>query len=271
MIKIDIIITVTINIIIIIIAGKWWKDSCKVDDTPLRTIKTLTYLIVQEKGDAVLNNLTMIQDRNESELYQYIQKALKQSGKLAKPVAKSMATQKLSNTPKLSKTAHTQLISIISKLGTDESQLALNELYEFTLQYPQISLDPYLEKSSDFFKSFVTNGLENIKIEREKNKTLPESNKIATRPFRPTDIQIRGDDKKYVFPKVPTPENPEMAVEWLKSATCHLGLDPSKYGPELISQLQNGAPPMSIEAAEMAVRKAQERLDNFKLSYCQRR
>ena len=51
------------------------------DDIPLRTIKTLIYLIVRQKGDAILSHFTLIENKDESELSYYVQKSLRQCEK----------------------------------------------------------------------------------------------------------------------------------------------------------------------------------------------
>ncbi|KAH9418886.1 hypothetical protein DERP_004212 [Dermatophagoides pteronyssinus] len=55
----------------------WWNLNHK-DDLPLRTIKTLLFFIVSLKGDAILDHFTLIQNKDESELSYYVQKALRQ-------------------------------------------------------------------------------------------------------------------------------------------------------------------------------------------------
>jgi hypothetical protein len=240
----------------------WWKDNRK-DDTPLRTIKTLTYLIVQQKGDSVLNHLTLIRDRNESELCHYIQKALKQSDRLLNAGLKS--SQKTS--PKIPKTAHNQLVSIISKLGTDDNNNGLIELYEFTQTYPHIPIEPYLEKSSEFFKGFVINGLQKIRYERERAQT--DSRITQSNGSSPGTSSGLKDQKKTIpLSRVPPPQSQKEAIEWLKKATANFGLDPNKYNDfEVDPNLNSNDAINSIEAAEMAVQKAQETLEKFKKAY----
>ncbi|XP_046917779.2 msps cytoskeleton-associated protein 5 [Dermatophagoides farinae] len=55
----------------------WWQLNRK-DDLPLRTIKTLIFFIVSLKGDSILDHFTLIQNKDESELSFYVQKALRQ-------------------------------------------------------------------------------------------------------------------------------------------------------------------------------------------------
>ncbi|OTF72176.1 hypothetical protein BLA29_006769, partial [Euroglyphus maynei] len=57
--------------------GSWWNLNRK-DDLPSRTIKTLVFFIVSLKGDSILDHFTLIQNKDESELSYYVQKALRQ-------------------------------------------------------------------------------------------------------------------------------------------------------------------------------------------------
>ena len=225
----------------------------------MRTIKTLTYLLVHQKGETIVNHLTLIQDRNESELCHYIQKALKQSDRLVKTTNKSQHSSPI----KISKAAQNQLAAILNKIGTDENQNGMQELYDFTQTYPQISLDPYLANSSEFFRNFITNGLQKIQTEREIIQNMankkPETNG--------THIAAgSGDDprKRTAFSRVPPPKNQNEAIQWFKSATGALGIDPNKYDSEIISQINSNDGINSIEAAELAVQKAQQTLEKFK-------
>lgn len=43
----------------------------------MRTLKTLIFLIVQQRGDAILDNFSLIERVNESELSYYVQKSLR--------------------------------------------------------------------------------------------------------------------------------------------------------------------------------------------------
>lgn len=59
-----------------ILLGNWWRTEAK-NDLPLRTLKTLIFLIVQQRGDAILDNFSLIERVNESELSYYVQKSLR--------------------------------------------------------------------------------------------------------------------------------------------------------------------------------------------------
>ncbi|CAG2168733.1 unnamed protein product [Oppiella nova] len=238
----------------------WWKDNNK-SDTPLRTIKTLTYLIVHQKGESIFTHLTLIQDKNESELWHYIQKALKQSDKLVKTSTKN---QHNSSPHTINKSSESDLNSILNKLGTDENQTAIIELYDFTEANPQISLEPYLQKFSDFYKNFITDGLNRIRTERE--RTQKHEKRLDTNGTH----SANGDErhKRTAFARVPPPHNQKEAIEWLKSAAGALGYDANKYNDsEILSQMSSNEAITSIEAAEIAVQRAQETLERFKKAY----
>jgi hypothetical protein len=48
------------------------------NDLPLRTIKTLIFLIVKQRGEAIMSHFSLIENKDESELSYYVQKSLRQ-------------------------------------------------------------------------------------------------------------------------------------------------------------------------------------------------
>ncbi len=74
------------------------------------------------------------------------------------------------------------------------------------------------------------------------------------------------DVLKKTFSSSP-PRSQEEAIEWFKTATTHLGLDPTLYnGFEILSKF-NSNHFNSIEAAEKAVEIANRELQKFKNKY----
>lgn len=53
----------------------WKSESGFENDVPMRTIKTVVYLLVKHSGDDIFTHLTMIPDAKETDLYLYIDKA----------------------------------------------------------------------------------------------------------------------------------------------------------------------------------------------------
>ena len=41
------------------------------------------------------------------------------------------------------------------------------ELYEFKQNYPDADIDPFLKRSSQFFRNYIERGLKNIEVERK--------------------------------------------------------------------------------------------------------
>ena len=120
--------------------------------------------------------------------------------------------------------------------------------------------------SSDFFRNFITNGLQKIQTERERiqntaNKN-PETNGTHLAAASVDDLR-----KRTAFSRVPPPKNQNEAIQWFKSATGALGIDPNKYDSEIMSNIQSNDAINSIEAAELAVQKAQQTLEKFKRAY----
>ncbi|XP_054161485.1 protein mini spindles-like [Oppia nitens] len=245
----------------------WWKDNNKMD-TPLRTIKTLTYLIVDQKGEMIFSHLALIQDKDASELCHYLQKALKQRDKLSTKTPTKTDHHLSPKDQKLSKSAQNHLMTILSKIGTDENQSGITELYEFTQTNPQISLEPYLQKSSDFFKKFISDELNKIRSEKQAGDIKIESN------GKHSDIIINGEErpKRTAFSRVPPPTNQKEALDWLRKATTAITSDPKKFKEEdILTQMNSNDAINSIEAAELAIQRAQERLESFKKVYGQKR
>ncbi|RWS17773.1 cytoskeleton-associated protein 5-like protein [Dinothrombium tinctorium] len=146
----------------------FWKVNHR-SDTPLRTIKTVVFILVKNKKEAIFNNLTMISHIERTEIYSYIQRALKQVTKEVETEVSQPKSTETSPVSKLTKHEHQYLSKIIQKLGTPNTQEGLFELYEFCESHPSFQLESYLQRStSEFFYSFVINGLEQIRADREK-------------------------------------------------------------------------------------------------------
>lgn len=96
--------------------GNWWKVNGH-DDMPLRTIKTLVYHIVDFKGDAILGYFTLIEKTDESELFYYVQKALRQCEKLR-------ANSNLTDSPKSQNQCTIDSIKTPSSINSFNSAIA---------------------------------------------------------------------------------------------------------------------------------------------------
>merc|ERR1719411_528101 len=152
----------------------YWKR--QESDTPLRTVKTVIHAMVKVRGDAILDNLSRINDPTNSELVAYLEKLVKSGiGKEnANDIMKNgNSTTTKSSTgnsggkiPRFTKSDHDALAEIFRKIGQKElTKVGLQELYNFKQQNPHADLEPFLAKSSEYFRDYIERGLKSIEQE----------------------------------------------------------------------------------------------------------
>lgn len=226
-----------------------WKE--RRDDTPIRTIKTILYHLVEIKDEDIMKHLSLISDRQESDLVSYLHKLLaKKKGDSRKALNKNTTPddnrhkRNRSSPLKLSKSTHEALTEIFKKIGSKEqTKEGLSELYEFTQKHPEADIEPYLKNSSDFFRNYIRQGIKDL--ERKKSSGLygQDSPVIKSRRSDDMNSNLCGNDSVFKertgsqswqekFPPIPPPTNdttPMDLVEWLKSVVARLGGDTSKY------------------------------------------
>lgn len=72
----------------------------------------------------------------------------------------------------MSRVTHDMLSEIFRKIGSKEAtKEGLTQLYDFKLQYPEADIEPYLERSSQFFQEYIEKGLKDIEASRKKAAT----------------------------------------------------------------------------------------------------
>ncbi|KAI1307658.1 Cytoskeleton-associated protein 5 [Halotydeus destructor] len=182
----------------------YWKSDPNRSDTPQRTIKTVTFLLVQHRGPAIHDNLSLIRDKNSSELYQYILRALKQIAKSA-PSAAAVNSEQVA--PALNGSDHNssteseqrkspvrsgavpttqesglsekdsaELAAILDQLGSSGTGPGFNKLANFIHKNPAFDIEVYLLNSvSEYLRSFILEGLAKIDGQREPADQLPSS------------------------------------------------------------------------------------------------
>ncbi|XP_054838649.1 cytoskeleton-associated protein 5-like [Eublepharis macularius] len=128
---------------------------------PLRALKTLLHTFCKLKGEEILDHLSLIQDKGESELEAYLRKfvghSAKQNGVDGDTECSLPAEGKIENT----------LGSIFKKINCKETARAgLEELYEYKKENPEADLEPFLKTCSLLFRSYVKHGLAVIGSER---------------------------------------------------------------------------------------------------------
>ncbi|GIY61295.1 cytoskeleton-associated protein 5 [Caerostris extrusa] len=233
-----------------------WKE--RPNDTPIRTIKTILYKLVEIKNDDIMKHLSLISDRQESDLVNYLHKLLarmkednRKSNKNSAPDDNSGGNnphKRCKSSPlKLSKSTHEALTEIFRKIGCKEqTKEGLAELYEFTQNHPEADIEPYLKTSSDFFQNYIRQGIQQLEKEKGCIKSKQDSPLVNFRRSEESggwnsnlpgkDLSFR--DKKTSesweekFPPVPpcsVDTTPMDLVEWLKNVVARLGMDTSKY------------------------------------------
>ncbi|KAJ3596332.1 hypothetical protein NHX12_002741 [Muraenolepis orangiensis] len=133
----------------------------------------------QLKSD-ILDHLSMIENRNESELEAHLRRVVKHSGNLSGmkcdrgteksgPCTVSDEPLTLGGEDRMSKAKVSDILSeIFKKIGSKENtKEGLTELYEYKQQYSDADLEPFLRNTSQFFQSYVERGLRMIESERE--------------------------------------------------------------------------------------------------------
>ncbi|XP_055925543.1 cytoskeleton-associated protein 5-like isoform X1 [Argiope bruennichi] len=242
-----------------------WKE--RPNDTPIRTIKTTLYKLVEIKGEDIMKHLSLISDRQESDLVNYLHKLLarikednrKSSNKNSLPDDNSSGNNRhkrcKSSPLKLSKSTHEALTEIFRKIGCKEqTKEGLAELYEFTQNHPEADIEPYLKTSSDFFQNYIRQGIQQLEKEKCSNKSKDTSNRRGEESGE-WNSNLSGKDISFSkeknsshswedkFPPVPpctVDTTPMDLVEWLKNVVARLGMDTSKYDDPSFLEKING-------------------------------
>jgi hypothetical protein len=164
--------------------AEFWKSDPSRPDTPLRTIKTITYLLVQQKGESIYDHLSLVTDQQNSELLPYIQRAIKQlskgeprdgsdgmPGTPTRPGSSNTGVR--INTPISNpyskagsrKENNKELEEILDKLSNpDDAQSGFMALFKFTVDNPNCDIKSHLQKSStEYFETFVLDGLAKVR------------------------------------------------------------------------------------------------------------
>ncbi|XP_015517850.2 protein mini spindles isoform X1 [Neodiprion lecontei] len=163
----------------------WWKK--RRSDTALRTVKTVLHSMTRVKGNAILNHMSLITNKDESELYSYLIRlvaTLKPDDTNTQSRASSKSATVGRTQKHLSKLTHQQLSEIFKKIGSKHhTQEGLAQLYDFKLQYPEadIYVQPFLLKSHQFFQDYIEQGLRDIdQARKSQTPILQTNNQYAT-------------------------------------------------------------------------------------------
>uniref|UniRef100_A0A8C7SFT3 Cytoskeleton associated protein 5 n=1 Tax=Oncorhynchus mykiss TaxID=8022 RepID=A0A8C7SFT3_ONCMY len=136
-------------------------------DVPHRTLKTLLHTLCKLTGAKILDHMSMIENKNDSELEAHLRRVVKHSGNFS-GMKSDRGTEK-GQDDRMSKAKVSDILSeIFKKIGSKENtKEGLTELYEYKQKYSDADLEPFLRNTSQFFQSYVERGLRVIESERE--------------------------------------------------------------------------------------------------------
>ncbi|XP_066490021.1 cytoskeleton-associated protein 5 isoform X2 [Tiliqua scincoides] len=228
---------------------------CK-SEFPIRTLKTLIHTLCKLKGPKILDHLTMIDNKNESELEAHLCRVMKhsldQTGSKSDKGTEKCASRIDEKSPKAK--VNDILAEIFKKIGSKENtKEGLAELYEYKKKYSDADIEPFLKNSSQFFQSYVERGLRLIEMEREGKGRIPSSTGVSPQ----TEVSC-----------IPTPTNtvsssignsngeevgPSVYLERLKILRQRCGLDNAKQEDRalLTSQLSKPSAPTVASSTDM--------------------
>ncbi|KAM6973183.1 cytoskeleton-associated protein 5 [Aplochiton taeniatus] len=166
-------------------------------DVPHRTLKTLLHTLCKLTGAKILDHLSMIENRNESELEAHLRRVVKHSGNLS-GLKSDRGSEK---DDRMSKAKVSDILSeIFKKIGSKENtKEGLTELYEYKQKYSDADLEPFLRNTSQFFQSYVERGLRMIESEREGKGRIQAPSTVLPQhglDSGPVPLNSNGDDMK---------------------------------------------------------------------------
>ncbi|KAM9470532.1 cytoskeleton-associated protein 5 isoform 2-T2 [Clarias gariepinus] len=213
-------------------------------DVPHRTLKTLLHTLCKLTGAKILDHLSMIENRNESELEAHLRRVVKHSGNFS-GLKSDQNSEKMAfrSEDKVIKAKVSDILSeIFKKIGSKENtKEGLTELYEYKQKYSDADLEPFLKNTSQFFQSYVERGLRMIESEREGKSRLQSSSVIpqhsvdSAYPSNHSSMSVssNGEDLK-----------PAVYYERLKILRQRHGLENSKQQQQ--QQQQEDERPLSL-------------------------
>ncbi|KAI5639807.1 hypothetical protein NE865_07707 [Phthorimaea operculella] len=188
--------------------NSYWKKNPEISDTPYRTVKTLVHTLVKMKGASITNHLSHIPDANESDLYPYLLKVLKQlklddkkenssdainGGNVLASVTPNNAALNMNRLPR---GVHEELALILKRIGSkDHNREALSQLYDLRERHPEVDIWTFMQGSSFYFRNYVERGLREV-AEQRKLANMP----IYKHDYKNDNIDIsnENDEKSHL-------------------------------------------------------------------------
>ncbi|XP_065610988.1 cytoskeleton-associated protein 5 [Cyrtonyx montezumae] len=228
---------------------------CK-SEFPIRTLKTLLHTLCKLKGPKILDHLTMIENKNESELEAHLCRVMKhsmdQSGSKADKDTEKGASRIEEKASKAK--VNDILAEIFKKIGSKENtKEGLAELYEYKKKYSDADIEPFLKNSSQFFQSYVERGLRLIEMEREGKGRIASSTGISPQ-MEGTCVPVSTHTVSSSIGNTNGEEvGPSVYLERLKILRQRCGLDNAKQEdrPPLTSLLSKPAVPTVASSTDM--------------------
>ncbi|XP_070973111.1 cytoskeleton-associated protein 5-A-like isoform X4 [Oncorhynchus clarkii lewisi] len=202
-------------------------------DVPHRTLKTLLHTLCKLTGAKILDHMSMIENRNESELEAHLRRVVKHSGNFS-GMKSDRGTEK-GQDDRMSKAKVSDILSeIFKKIGSKENtKEGLTELYEYKQKYSDADLEPFLRNTSQFFQSYVERGLRMIESEREgKGRIQPSSTVIPQHGLDSGSVPLNGEEMK-----------PAVYYERLKILRQRQGLENNSRQAQLLQQVEGDSGP----------------------------
>ncbi|XP_009997850.1 PREDICTED: cytoskeleton-associated protein 5 isoform X3 [Chaetura pelagica] len=228
---------------------------CK-SEFPIRTLKTLLHTLCKLKGPKILDHLTMIDNKNESELEAHLCRVVKhsmdQSGSKADKDTEKGASRIEEKASKAK--VNDILAEIFKKIGSKENtKEGLAELYEYKKKYSDADIEPFLKNSSQFFQSYVERGLRLIETEREGKGRIASSTGLSSQ-MEGTCVPASTHAVSSSLGNTNGEEvGPSVYLERLKILRQRCGLDNAKQEdrPPLTSLLSKPAVPTVASSTDM--------------------
>uniref|UniRef100_A0A669C7C4 Cytoskeleton associated protein 5 n=1 Tax=Oreochromis niloticus TaxID=8128 RepID=A0A669C7C4_ORENI len=212
-------------------------------DVPHRTLKTLLHTLCKLTGAKILDHLSMIENRNESELEAHLRRVVKHSGNLA-GLKSDRSNEKggLRIDDRMSKAKVSDILSeIFKKIGSKENtKEGLTELYEYKQKYSDADLEPFLKNTSQFFQSYVERGLRMIESEREGKTRIQTTAGTAVPMLSWCSLVIINEE--CVVSSVNEELKPAVYYERLKILRQRQGLENTSRQRPTISSLLSSKP-----------------------------
>ncbi|XP_009472078.1 PREDICTED: cytoskeleton-associated protein 5 isoform X2 [Nipponia nippon] len=228
---------------------------CK-SEFPIRTLKTLLHTLCKLKGPKILDHLTMIDNKNESELEAHLCRVMKHSMDQTGSKADKDTEKGASRIEEKASKAKVNdiLAEIFKKIGSKENtKEGLAELYEYKKKYSDADIEPFLKNSSQFFQSYVERGLRLIETEREGKGRIAASTGISPQ-MEGTCVPASTHTVSSSIGNTNGEEvGPSVYLERLKILRQRCGLDNAKQEdrPPLTSLLSKPAVPTVASSTDM--------------------